>query len=76
MARGDGWPAGFAKGIAQPGRAAAFGAPVPCIGTSRHSSPKSLCSPAAEATFAQPIMASAKKVKKQPRIAITFKHYK
>ncbi|NKB95038.1 hypothetical protein [Brucella intermedia] len=50
MARRDGWPTGFAKGMAQPGRAAASGAPVPCIGTRRHSSPKSLCSPVAEAT--------------------------
>ncbi len=76
MARSDGWLAGFAKGMAQPGRAAASGAPVPCIGTSRHSSPKSLCSPAAEATFAQPIMASAKKSKNQTHSAITFKHNK
>ncbi|MGN6449268.1 MAG: hypothetical protein ACTHLK_11885 [Brucella intermedia] len=50
MARRDGSPTGSAKGIAQPGRAAASGAPVPCIGTGRHSSPKSLCSPVAEAT--------------------------
>lgn len=63
MARSDGWLAGFAKGMAQPGLAAASGAPVPCIGTSRHSSPKLLFSPVAEATFVQPIMASVKEVK-------------